>query len=203
MDDRYLTAKEAAQALGVNLQTLYVYVGRKGIRSQPIPGTRQRRYWRVDIERLCRKGSESTPSIPANLADESEITFITDTDLFYRGHSVTELAQSASFEEVASLLWAANEKQAFANKPPNTPSLFARIDKLLSQQMDIDRATILFPILEGTDPRAFDMSPSGMARTGADVLRWLAALTVHAKEPPSEPIHKFPARTATVAGSKP
>ncbi len=186
-----MTAKEAAEALGVNLQTLYVYVGRKGIRSLPIPGTRQRRYWRVDIERLCRKGAEPAPFIQSSLADESEITFITTTDLFYRGHSVTDLAQRASFEETACLLWGADEELAFARKAPITPPLFARIDKLLVKQMDIDRATILLPILEGVDPRDFDLSPSGMARTGADVLRWLAALTVHAKGPSSDPIHHF------------
>jgi len=33
-----------------------------------------------------------------------------------------------------------------------------------------------------------------MARTGADVLRWLATLTVRAKEPCCEPIHLFLAR---------
>src|ERR1700722_8319588 len=54
-DSEYLSAHEAAQALGVSVQTLYVYVGRKGIRSQPVPGSRQRRYWKPDIKRVLNR----------------------------------------------------------------------------------------------------------------------------------------------------
>jgi citrate synthase len=192
VDDRYLTAAEAAEALGVSVQTLYVYVGRKGIRSQVIPGSRRRRYWRADIERLRQKQKADAP--PGALTEESELTFITDADLFYRGRSATRLAEHASFEEVAALLWNADEKQVFSPQPPSTSALFAPVDSLLKEQPDVDRATALFPLLEGADPRAYDLSPTGMARTGADVLRWLAALTVRAKAPSSEPIHQFIAR---------
>src|SRR6266436_1178427 len=48
----YITAKEAAGALGVSIPTLYAYVSRGLIRSQRVPGSRNRRYWKVDIERL-------------------------------------------------------------------------------------------------------------------------------------------------------
>src|SRR5258705_9049132 len=47
-ESEYLSAAEAAKALGVSVQTLYVYVSRKAIRSQPIAGSRQRRYWKTD-----------------------------------------------------------------------------------------------------------------------------------------------------------
>ncbi|MGI8839276.1 MAG: citrate/2-methylcitrate synthase [Caulobacteraceae bacterium] len=192
MDDRYLTAAEAAEALGVSVQTLYVYVGRKGIRSQVIPGSRRRRYWRADIERLRRKGAAAAP-IP-DLEEESQLTFITDADLFYRGRSALGLAERASFEDVAALLWNADEAEIFPRRRPATPALFAPLEALLQDQPDVDRATALFPILEEADPRAYDLSPTGMARTGADVLRWLAALTVRATAPPCEPIHLFVAR---------
>jgi predicted DNA-binding transcriptional regulator AlpA len=48
----YITAKEAAAALGVSIPTLYAYVSRGLIRSQGVAGSRNRRYWKVDIERL-------------------------------------------------------------------------------------------------------------------------------------------------------
>src|SRR3981081_1451354 len=48
----YITAKEAAAALGVSIPTLYAYVSRGLIRSQGLAGWRNRRYWKVDIERL-------------------------------------------------------------------------------------------------------------------------------------------------------
>lgn len=192
MDDRYLTAAEAAEALGVSVQTLYVYVGRKGIRSQTVQGSRRRRYWRADIERLRHKGKGPAPV--GDLKEESELTFITDADLFYRGRSALQLASHASFEQVAALLWNADQEEAFSARRPAIPPLFASLDKLLAHQADVDRATALFPILEEADPRSYDLSPAGMARTGADVLRWLAALTVRAKAPSIEPIHLFVAR---------
>jgi citrate synthase len=193
VDDRYFTAAEAAAALGVTIPTLYVYVGRKGIRSQAIPGSKQRRYWRPDIERL-RKNGASLPQASIDLAIDSELTLLTEDDVFYRGRSAIALSEQASFETVAALLWNAEETRVFSQQSPATPALFETIDDLMSQQLDVDRATALFPLLEAADARSYDLSPAGMARTGADVLRWLATLTVRAKKPCCEPIHLFLAR---------
>jgi citrate synthase len=193
LDERYFTAGEAAEALGVSISTLYVYVGRKGIRSQSVPGSKRRRYWRPDIERL-RKNGKSNPQASVDLKVDSEITLLTEEDVFYRGRSAIKLAEHASFETVASLLWNVEEAQVFSDQVPNAPALFAPLDKLMSQQLDVDRAIALFPVLEAADPRSYDLSPVGMARTGAEILRWLATLTVRAKEPCCEPIHLFVAR---------
>ena len=188
--DEYLSAVEAMDFLGVNAQTLYAYVSRKGIRSRPVPGTRQRRYWKNDIEQLRRK--KRPPDMAGNsLKQESEITLISDNALFYRGQNAATLAQTASFETVAALLWGVDEEQAFGAVPPQTPALWQRIDKLLAGEISINRATALFPLLEEANPKAFDLSHAGMARTGADILRSLAAITVHAAKPTAEPIHLF------------
>src|SRR6267142_6950419 len=103
VDDSYFTAAQAAEALGVSISTLYVYVGRKGIRSQAIPGSKQRRYWRPDIERL-RKNGASLPQASIDLKIDSELTLLTEDDVFYRGRSAIALAEHASFEAVAALL---------------------------------------------------------------------------------------------------
>ena len=47
-----LTAREAADRLGIKLDTLYAYVSRGRLRSVAVPGTRQRRYRVEDIEAL-------------------------------------------------------------------------------------------------------------------------------------------------------
>jgi len=193
VDDRYFSATEAADALGVSISTLYVYVGRKGIRSQPIPGSKQRRYWRPDIERL-RKNGTSLPQASIDLKIDSELTLLTEDDVFYRGRSAIGLSEQASFETVAAFLWSAEESAIFSAQPPVIPALFAALENVMLHQRDVDRATALFPLLEAADPRSYDLTPLGMARTGADVLRWLATLTVHAKEPCFEPIHLFIAR---------
>ncbi len=191
MDNRYLTAAEAAEALGVSVQTLYVYVGRKGIRSQEVPGSRSRKYWKADIDRVRRGDrSRSTPSA-GDFRPETGITLITESDVFYRGQSAIDLAETASFESVAALLWDADEHKAFSPENPQTPKLYARLDKILEDQDDVNRATALFPILEDWNAKAFDLTSEGMARTGADILRWLAALTVKSHEPTTEPLHLF------------
>jgi citrate synthase len=199
--DEYLSAAEAMEFLGVNAQTLYAYVSRKGIRSRSIPGTRKRRYWKTDIERLRRKKA-TTDVVTLDPKQESEITLITDHGHFYRGQSAADLSQSTSFETVAALLWNADEKLTFTDKVPRAPPLWPRLSKLLAEETDVNRMSVLFPFLEEANPRAYDLSPAGMARTGADILRWMAAITVHAAKPTAEPLHLFFARELKLRASE-
>lgn len=193
MDDNYLTAEQAAKALDVNLQTLYAYVSRKGVRSVPVPGTRKRRYWRSDIDRLREKKLPS-PSLPSPLQHESKITLLTGSDIFYRGRNALELAESSSFESVAALLWGVKEEEVFGKVAPKVPPLAKQMDKLLAKESEVNRATSLFTLLEQANPRAYDLSPFGMARTGVDILRCLAAITLRTSRVTTEPLHLFVGR---------
>lgn len=188
----YLTSADAMKMLGVSAQTLYAYVSRKGLRTKPVPGSRQRLYWKADIERLLHKKTSAPNNAP--FAPNSEITLSTDDALFYRGQNVEELAKHATFESVACLLWVSEEKETFLAKAPQAPALWPALDQLFKNESQINRATALFPLLEEANPRAYDLSHAGMARTGADVLRWLAAITVNAPLPTTEPIHQMVAR---------
>ena len=60
----YLTAQQAADALGVTRATLYAYTSRGQLRSEPVPGRpRERRYHREDVERLQeRKEARRDPA---------------------------------------------------------------------------------------------------------------------------------------------
>src|SRR5262252_5105069 len=106
----YLSAREAATALGVQPQTLYAYVSRGLVRSEAT-GKRQRRYHAADIAALRRR-RENNPEAAAEAALsfgapvlESAITLILDGKLYYRGRDATVLAREASLHEVAALLW--------------------------------------------------------------------------------------------------
>src|SRR6266852_7492282 len=99
---RYLTAKQAADALGVTRATLYAYTSRGQLQSEPVPGRpRERRYYREDIERLReRKEMRRDPSKAAarglhwgSPVLESGITLIHDGKRYYRGRDVLKLAQ--------------------------------------------------------------------------------------------------------------
>ena len=66
-DPHFLTAAQAAGALGVTRATLYAYTSRGRLRSEPVPGrSRERRYLREEVERLQeRKEGGATAAIAA------------------------------------------------------------------------------------------------------------------------------------------
>jgi len=198
-ETEYLSATEAARLLKVSVQTLYVYVSRKGIRSKPIPGSRSRRYWKPDLDRVNR-GNEATTAKAGSVRQESAITLISASGLFYRGQKVTDLVENASLEATAALLWGVEENDAFRTSPPKVPSNFLSMHRVLAKQSDIDRATAFLPLFEGANPTSYDLSTLGMARTGGDILRTIAALAVGDKKPSVEPIHKYIARSIGANG---
>src|ERR1700716_3441528 len=99
----YLTAQQAADALGITPATLYAYTSRGQLRSEPIPGRpRERRYYRDDIERLReRKETRQDPARAAarglhwgDPVRESGNTLIHDGKFYYRGHDAAKLAET-------------------------------------------------------------------------------------------------------------
>jgi citrate synthase len=187
--DEYVSAEEAAALLGVAVDTVYVYVSRKGIRSIPTPNSSKRRYWRADVERARLRGGRS-PAVAGDLKQESAITLHTAEELYYRGRSVRELTESASFEEVAALLWDVEERGAFTERLPASPPNISLFTTAFASESTVNQALALFPLLEGANPRSYDLSQVGMARTGADILRWLCALSLARPHPVVDPIHE-------------
>ena len=187
-DGAFLSASEAATLLGVSKNTLYVYVGRKGLRSQAVPGSRERQYWKADILRL-KHGERTAGRSPGELKRESALTLITDQGPHYRGQSALELSETKSLEEVAGLLWDCPADQVFKGEAPRTPAAFSQWTRLLEKERSVDRALGLFPQLEQADLRAHDLSHLGMSRTGADVVRWMTAIILRQAKAPCRSIH--------------
>ena len=111
---KYLSAQEAANALGVKTATLYAYVSRGLIRSEQVGGSiRNRRYHAEDVQRQKQKQEQRRN--PASAAThalqwgspvlESALTLIADGRLLYRGQDAIALSRSHTFEQVAALLW--------------------------------------------------------------------------------------------------
>jgi len=61
-------------------------------------------------------------------------------------------------------------------------------------------ATALFPFIERANPRAFDLSRQGMARTGAELLRWFACIVSGKSKPSPAPIHESLGRAFGASG---
>ena len=194
----YLPAREAAELLGVSLNTFYVYVGRHEIRSQPIAGSRERLYWRQDLMRLSKRrkargkarDASAITSPRRTVTRESGLTLRTEDGLFYRGESAIELARTASLERVAAILWDCKEEEAFGRDLPAKPD-DAGMLRSLQHLSQLDRAAFLLPMLEAANPRSFDLSAAGLVRTGGGVVRWLATSLLDADMPTEEPIHIY------------
>jgi citrate synthase len=193
-DDLYVSAEAAAEMLRISLPTLYAYVSRKKIRSQSVPGTRRNRYWRADIERIVGGGEAPAAERPGGLRRETDITLVTEDGPHYRGQSAVRLSETRSVEDVAALLWQAERASVFTGTLPNAPAELPEMLRLLSAASAADRAIALFPFIEISNPRAYDLSRDGMCESGVDVLRWLAAFLVRAQSPSSDPLHVTVAR---------
>ena len=109
-----LTAKEAAAELGISVATLYAYVSRGLVRSEPTEGkSRAKRYNGEDIAALKQKQrfrhspdevGRSSLKLGVPVLD-SAITLFEGGQLYYGGYNAVELAETRSYEEVAALLW--------------------------------------------------------------------------------------------------
>jgi len=191
----YLTAEEAAEMMGVAVPSLYAYVGRKGIRSQPIPGQRARLYWREDVEKIAnRKSKASVVNWDSVLVPQTKITLITEEGPYYRGHSAVGLADTATLEDVAALLWEQDKVAVFPDTAPSSPHTVRRARAALAHMSASEKIGSLLALLEHSNPRNYDRTAPGFFRASGDLLRWFAALAIGAEEPSTKPVHFVLAR---------
>ena len=182
----YLTAKEAADMLGVDVRTLYTYVSRKKLRTLKLPGERKTRYWREDVERLAKIEARSPHSSP--LVPVTRVSLITEEGPFYRGHSALALAETNSLEEVARILW--EYPQAFTLSLPKLPDNYDEALRLVAGEEQAERSNVLLPLFERANPRAFDFSREGYARTGSDLVRAFVGINFADGRLSEEPLHE-------------
>src|SRR5450830_1959536 len=135
----FLTSAEAAAALGVSRQTLYAYVSRGLLTTQPLPAasgkTRESRYLAKEVAQLATQRTRGRK--PREVAKaalnwglpvlESGITLIEDGRLFYRGHDAVQLARHSSVEEVAALLWDSPLVAAFGSVEVSAHPAYASV----------------------------------------------------------------------------
>lgn len=189
----YLTAAEAAAELSVSPATLYAYVSRGLIRSEAVAASRAKRYSADDVRALknrrgpypAGRGATDDGSVL-----DSAISTITAQGPLYRGVLATKLAEQATLEETATLLWDVTTDDPFAenNMPPSTPD-FEAVRAAMADCQPLARAIALTALAGGEDPRAFNKSSSGRAETGARVMR-LVTSAILGTPPSPAPIHE-------------
>ncbi len=189
---RYLTAREAAEALDVSVATIYAYVSRGLIRSEPAGlNQRARLYVAEDVQKLIeQKAYRNDPGKAANAAMqwgmpilESSLTLIDENGLYYRGIDVAKLASNYSIEQVAALLWTgdlANAATIFVTH--------SEVSKYLHtlQRLEIDHPDLSFlqklqtvlALAEVDDLAAYDLDTqsSHPEQVGARILQLMTAV---------------------------
>ncbi|HEY6330766.1 MAG TPA: citrate synthase family protein [Blastocatellia bacterium] len=196
-----MTSAQAAATLGITIQTLYAYISRGILRSEPVPGkSRSKRYLAEDVVRLKeRKELRGDPDSGSRRSLhwggpvlESAITAIEAGCVYYRGKDAIELAEKSSVEEVAALLWTGDERHAkdlFRSK--GLPSRRIGVElaegsialknvlRTLAREKrlgPIERCQIVLPWIGAADTSAYDIRPSSIATTGAKILAVLASV---------------------------
>ncbi|MBX3456315.1 citrate synthase family protein [Ferrovibrio sp.] len=198
----FLDAAKAAKSLGVSRATLYAYVSRGLIRSSAADGdTRQRLYNAHDVEALKKR--KAVGRRPREAAAQSldwglpvlssGITLIENGRLYYRGQDAARLAETATLEDVARLLWQCEAQNPFiadqALPPPWQPGLLKRLAALPL----IERCQAMLPLIAAGRATAWQRDASRLWSGAAALLRALAAAT-SLSEPDAQPIHLHLAR---------
>ncbi len=197
-DALYLSARDAATELAVSPATLYAYVSRGLIRSEPGESPRSRRYRAEDVRGLKNRRAPLVEGQGLKAADlpvmDSAVSTITEDGPIYRGVRAVTLAESATFEQCATLLWDSKSADPFVKS--NLPVVSSAMRGVMAATRDappIDRTIAILSLAADADPRAYNSVAEGRAATGARILRLVAA-AMTGSEPSAEPLHKQIAR---------
>ncbi|MBI1261351.1 MAG: citrate synthase [Rhizobiales bacterium] len=208
MENLYLSAKEAAAELGVSLATLYAYVSRDMIRSEPVPDSRAKRYRAEDVRNLKTRRTGATADAPATDGRagtlsfgqpvlDSAITLIADGKLYYRGADSAALARTSTLEQVAALLWGCRDAQPFTSEAlPRSSARLDAITESVASLTALARAQALLPVAALEDNTVYNMTDRGLATTGARLLRFVTA-TLSGVSPSEAPAHDVLAKALT------
>ena len=188
----YLSAREAAGELGIAPASLYAYVSRGLIRSEPGAGPRARRYRAEDVRALRERRSPGAPrsADAAQPVLDTTISTITAAGPLYRGVPAVALAETGTLEQAATLLWDARAADPF--EASNLPVLDACCRAVLVASIGakpLPRAVAVLSMASEADERAFNRSAAGRALVGARAMRLIAA-AILGTEPSALPLHR-------------
>src|SRR5580693_7381556 len=191
----YLSAREASAELAISPATLYAYVSRGLIRSEPSQDSRSHRYRAEDIRSLKERRTPSPEprglrSFDADLpVMDSAIATITEDGPIYRGVNAVDLAETDTLEHAATLLWDVTGVDPFASDNcPLVSGEMRSIAEAARRAAPIDRAIAVLALATSADPGAFTRATEGRAMVGARILRLLVATMLNTT-PSAEPLH--------------
>lgn len=197
-----VTAEEAARRLGVSRATLYAYVSRGLLQAHPAGDGRSSLYSAEAVDGLAveRRRGRRPKEVARSAIDwgvpvlETRLTLITGGRLYYRGRDATRLAESATLEEVAALLWDAQAGLAFPDEAPQAEPAFAALVGLPQAAPAHETLLTFFVAASRDEPTAaWRTEPARLFPACGALLRLMAAAAVRGA-PTAEPAHARLAR---------
>src|SRR6266850_3376512 len=191
----YLSAREASAELAISPATLYAYVSRGLIRSEPSSDSRSHRYRAEDVRLLKQRRTPSPEprglrSFDADLpVMDSAIATITEDGPIYRGVNCIELAEKDTLEHAATLLWDVAGVDPFSqDNCPLVSGEMRAVADAARHAAPIDRTIAVLALAASADPRAFTRAADGRAMVGGRILRLVVATMLNRPSSP-EPLH--------------
>lgn len=161
-----MTTEEVARRLGVKPVTVYAYVSRGLLKSHRNADGKGSLFSKDDIDTFqAGRKRTTTPGI------QTGITLIRDGELFYRGRDVGVLARTASFEEVATLLWTGDLEHVALTAPDELLTVARAVAAPLPAASRMtDRLRVIVAAASAADPMRFDTSEHAVVATGRALL---------------------------------
>ena len=175
-----MTSREAAEFLGIKLQTLYAYASRGLVKGAPGARGRGRRYSPADLEGL-RARSAGPAAGALRFGDpvlDTRITRMTAGGPEYRGRLAVDLARDGvPFTSVTELLWTGELPARAPCWPDDGPSFPARaLAQLLPPgSSPLAALALALPALAAADPLRFDPQPDAVRERARRLIPRLAA----------------------------
>jgi citrate synthase len=200
--DNDLSAAEAASLLGVSLATLYSYVSRGLLNPTRAGASRSKQYPREAVLRLAARKADGKRGGHLAAAAmnwgvpvlETRISRIADGKLYYRGHDAIALAEKATLETAACILWDDAKCDHFAATRLAAPKGVSDALRALTQGMaPLERAIVALPVLAPVSPAPAGKSEAAFY-SGPALMRTLAAVLLDT-EPSDLSLHEQVSRS--------
>ncbi|QGG97168.1 hypothetical protein GH723_16775 [Actinomarinicola tropica] len=187
---RDLTAREAADRLGVKVETLYAYVSRGMLDRRRAVDGRTSLFSAADVDRLARRHRRAPDRGGLEVVIDTRLTAIEDHRLRYRGRDAVELASTRPFEWVAEWLWLGDDAPAptdlgpWASSVKSADLIAAEVAGLPGSATAGDRLRVAVAVAGATHSLRHDLRPTGVAHSGRRLIATMVdALPLRSTDP--------------------
>ena len=185
-----VSSSQAADILGVKIETVYAYVSRGLLQAIPASdrtGGRRSEFDRRTVEQVAARHRRGGRAGALEVHVETELTMLDPAGrLYYRGHDAGALARTSTFEDVAALLWdTAPDDGTWTLDGATAEAISAAVAATTGPATTrMDRTRLALTVAAGFDPARADRRVEHVRSAG----RTMIAAGVHAQPRLGDPV---------------